>query len=96
MDYSMCLLLTNQISKIMNEYDVFPEGCNNFLDWRDFDCQKVIDEFKEHGFTVTADAISFLNDCAGKKWGWELLGMLKEAIEYNRIDIDKKAASWQK
>lgn len=42
------------------------------------------------------NAISFLNDCASKKEGWELLGMLKEAIGYNHIDIDKKMASWQK
>lgn len=42
------------------------------------------------------NAISFLNECASKKEGWELLGMLKEAIGYNHIDIDKKMASWQK
>lgn len=42
------------------------------------------------------DAISYLNECAKQKEGWELLGMLKEAIEYNHIDIAKKQAEWSK
>lgn len=41
-------------------------------------------------------AIRVLNDMAQRKKGWELLGILKEALEYNHIDIDKKMASWQK
>lgn len=42
------------------------------------------------------NAISFLNKCASEKEGWELLGMLKEAVSYNHIDIDRKIASWEK
>lgn len=47
--------------------------------------------------TVSGEkAIAFLNECAEKKQGWELLGMLKEAIKYNHIDIDKKMKEWEK
>lgn len=41
-------------------------------------------------------AIDYLNSLTEVKEGWELLGILKEALDYNHIDIDKKMASWQK
>lgn len=41
----------------MEEYDIMPEGCYNRDRWQDFSCQDVIDEFREHGFNVTGDAI---------------------------------------
>lgn len=42
------------------------------------------------------NAIKKLDDLAAHKQGWELLGILKEALEYNHIDIDRKMAEWQK
>lgn len=42
------------------------------------------------------NAIDFLNECSTQKHGWELLGMLKEAIKYNGIDIAKKMKEWEK
>lgn len=47
--------------------------------------------------TVSGEkAIAFLNECADKKHGWELLGMLKEALDYNHIDIAQKMQQWHK
>lgn len=41
-------------------------------------------------------AISYLNELTKVKEGWELLGILKEALDYNHISIKKKIAEWQK
>lgn len=41
-------------------------------------------------------AIDLLNDLASQKKGWELLGILKEALRYNNIDINKKMEEWSK
>lgn len=57
-----------------------------------------------HGMFLTVNGVNFkgetaikkLNDLADRKQGWELLGILKEALAYNRIDIDRKIASWRK
>lgn len=57
-----------------------------------------------HGMFLTVNGFNFkgekaiekLNWLADRKQGWELLGILKEALEYNGIDIDRKIASWQK
>lgn len=56
----------------MEEYNVMPEGCYNSFNRRDFSCQDVIDEFKEHGFHVTVDAImhNYAAWCADFKSGY--------------------------
>lgn len=42
------------------------------------------------------DAIGVLDECADRKRGWELLGMLKEAIKLNHIDVAKKSDEWER
>lgn len=57
-----------------------------------------------HGMFLSVDGKSYynneairkLNYLAACKQGWELLGILKEALEYNHIDIAKKMKEWQK
>lgn len=40
------------------------------------------------------DALSYVRLCAHNKEGWELLGMLKDALRYNCIDVNKDIKDW--
>lgn len=56
----------------------------------------LVDDYHRHELRYGEEGIKLLDKMCEYRSGWELLGVLKEAIKYNHIDIDKKMAEWSK